>query len=384
MGDTTMCRGGRLRVAGRSGVLVAMSDPLLGRGRVPAIDVVRGFVMIVMTLDHASSSFNAQRLMVDGAATYTPGTALDPLQFAVRWVTHLCAPTFVLLAGVALALSVTRRLADGQRGSIDRDILIRGALLIALDAAWMGWVWRLDWPLQLGVLYAIGMAMIGMIALRRLPAPVVGALGVAILAGGEAVNHLLDPHSALVAATTAGGQIGHIYYLYPFLPWAGFLMIGWALGVRLAGPGLRARDWAGLAAIAAGVFVIVRGLDGYGNADLFRGGSSWIDWLHVSKYPPSLAYAALELAIAFALLAVAWRWPRPWWVLVVLGQTALFYYLLHVHLFKLAARALGLYKSAGLGVTVVAWLAMVALLVAPCCWYRRVKQRRPASVLRFL
>jgi uncharacterized membrane protein len=363
--------------------------------RLPAIDVVRGFVMVLMTLDHSSSAFYAQRALTDGAAMFSPDTILAPLPFITRWVTHLCAPTFVLLAGVSLALSVVRRQRGGAHGAlIDRDILIRGALLIALDVVWMGWIWRLGLPLQLGVLYAIGVAMIGMIALRRLPPLVVGSLGVAILVGGEAVTSLVDPTTTLAAATMAGGQVGSIYYLYPFLPWAGFLLLGWAIGMRIAAPGperpglgMRSRDWLALAGVAAGTFVAVRGLNGYGNAHLLRrdgAWTGWIEWLHVSKYPPSLAYAALELAIAFTLLAAVWRWARAWKPLVVLGQTALFFYLVHAHLFKGVALALGLYRTEGLGATYLAWLIMLVAMYPACRWYLGVKRRHPRSVLRFV
>jgi uncharacterized membrane protein len=366
--------------------------------RLPAIDLLRGFVMVLMALDHSSASFNARRTLSDSAALFPPDTVLEPISFVTRWVTHLCAPTFVFLAGVSLALSVARRQRSGIHGSrIDRDILMRGALLIALDIVWMGWIWRLGQPvLQLGVIYAIGMSLIGMIALRRLPPWVVGALGVAIMVGGEAVMPSLDPTTTLAAATMLGGQVGSIYWLYPFLPWAGFLLVGWALGVRIAGGragdglGMRARDWLVLAAIAAAVFAIVRGLNGYGNADLLRrDGSwdaSWIEWLHVSKYPPSLSYAALELGIAFALLAALWRVanPRIATPLLVLGQTALFFYLLHAHILKGVAVALGIYRTEGLGVVYLAWLALLVALYPVCRWYLGVKRRHPDSVLRFL
>ena len=353
--------------------------------RLPAIDVVRGIVMVLMTLDHASSSFNAGRLMQDSAATFHPGTVLDPLQFLIRWVTHLCAPTFVFLSGASLALSVARRQRDGMRSSlIDRDILIRGALLIGLEVVWMSWVFRLGLPLQMGVLYAIGASMIVMLALRRLPPAVVGGLGVAMVVGGEALNGLLDPHLTLVAATMSGGRIGPLLFLYPFLPWTGFMLLGWAAGMRLAGRGIRARDWLVLAAIAGATFLVVRGLDGYGNAHLYRDGGSWIDWLHVRKYPPSLSYAALELGIAFGVLALAWRWAKPWRPLVVFGQTALFYYLIHIHLFKAVAVPLGLYKSQGVAVTVIAWVAAMVALYPLCRWYLGVKRRHPHGVLRFV
>lgn len=364
-----------------------MTARLPGResARLPAIDAVRGIVMVVMTLDHSSSAFNHGRLMADGLATFRPDMVFDPLQFAIRWVTHLCAPSFVLLAGASLALSVTRRQRSGIEGSrIDRDILIRGALLIALDLVWMGWIWRLGLPLQLGVLYAIGVSMIGLIALRRLPAAVVGGLGLAVIAGGDALIAQIDPTAALATATMVPGQVGSIFFLYSFLPWTGIMLIGWAVGMRLAGPGMRVRDWLVLAAIALVTFAVVRGANGYGNAGMPRRDGSWIEWLHVSKYPPSLAYTGLELGIAFALLAAVWRWARPWKPLVVLGQTALFYYLIHAHVLKGGALVLGVYRTEGIAATLAGWLVMVVALYPACHWYLAAKRRHPASVLRFL
>src|SRR5436853_6786508 len=82
--------------------------------RLPALDWLRGLVMILMTVDHASGTFNAGRLMTDSLALYQPGTALPASQFLTRWMTHLCAPTFVFLAGAALALSVEKRQAAGD------------------------------------------------------------------------------------------------------------------------------------------------------------------------------------------------------------------------------------------------------------------------------
>src|SRR5262245_35997834 len=120
-------------------VLPAASAPT--SARLAALDQLRGLVMVLMTLDHASGEFNAGRLMPDGVALYTPGTPLPAAQFLTRWVTHLCAPTFVFLAGTALALSVARRRAAGDaEGAIDRFLVTRGAFIAALDPLWMSWV----------------------------------------------------------------------------------------------------------------------------------------------------------------------------------------------------------------------------------------------------
>ena len=63
---------------------------------------MRGFVMILMAIDHASQTWNAGRLSADSAylpsfdgtgPMWIPGSPLDEAQFYTRWITHLCAPT---------------------------------------------------------------------------------------------------------------------------------------------------------------------------------------------------------------------------------------------------------------------------------------------------
>src|SRR5439155_8510242 len=137
--------------------------------RLAALDWLRGLVMVLMTVDHASGTFNAGRLMTDGLALYQPGTPLPAAQFLTRWVTHLCAPTFVFLAGAALALSVGARRARGDGpAALDRFIVTRGLFILALDPLWMSWVFA-PGEVLLQVLYAIGAALVAMAALRRLP-----------------------------------------------------------------------------------------------------------------------------------------------------------------------------------------------------------------------
>src|SRR5580658_7417659 len=102
--------------------------------RIRAIDWLRGLVMMLMTVDHAGSVFDAAHLHGDDPARWVPGTPLPAGEFLTRWVTHLCAPTFVLLAGASLALSVEKR--RGQPG-LTRFIVTRGLLILALDPLWM-------------------------------------------------------------------------------------------------------------------------------------------------------------------------------------------------------------------------------------------------------
>jgi uncharacterized membrane protein len=353
--------------------------------RVAAIDATRGIAMILMTLDHASSAFNAGRLTGDGAAMLRPGP-IDPLQFAVRWVTHVCAPAFLLLAGMALALSIARRQARGDSGwSIDRDLLVRGLLLIVLEVCWMSWAWKLELgEVRLQVLYAIGASMIAMVALRRLPPIAVLLLAVALLFGSEALAHRLDREHVIAAGLVTGGRFSAHMVLYPVLPWLGFMALGFYLGGEIAAQRLRTwRPWGVLAIACAVSFVAIRAGNGYGNFDMLRGDDSLIAWLRLSKYPPSASYAAITLALVFAMLALFWRVasPRP---LIVLGQAALFFYVLHVHLLETVAFGFGLHRACGLAAVMIGWVATVAVLYPLCAWYVNVKRRHPNSVLRFL
>jgi uncharacterized membrane protein len=95
--------------------------------RTAAIDWMRGFVMVLMVIDHSSMAFDRNHLSQDSALYPDAATmALPSGEFFTRWMTHLCAPTFVFLAGTALALSIDRRVANGVKAwDIDKGILIR-------------------------------------------------------------------------------------------------------------------------------------------------------------------------------------------------------------------------------------------------------------------
>jgi len=139
--------------------------------------------------------------------------------------------------------------------------------------------------------------------------------------------------------------------------------------------------------VALGVFVVVRGLNGYGNSGLFRDDGSLIQWLHTAKYPASLAYLACELGIAWLLLAALWTADLPAWFrvpLTVLGQSAMFFYVLHAHLLRFGAWSLGLLRSSGLVATYVSAVVVIALLLPLCVRFRSYKVAHPESLAKYL
>jgi uncharacterized membrane protein len=367
------------------------------RRRYASIDWMRGIVMLLMVVDHASLAFNGNRFALDSAGSWTPGTALPPLEFSVRWLTHLCAPTFVFLAGTALAIMVERRLAKGMDpGQVDRDIVIRGVIILLVDPILISFGVR---QLTFQVMYAIGAAMILMAVLRKLPSSALVALSLAWIAFGEIPTGMMwDPgqgSSSIPAAfVTAWYLTPDLKVLYPLFPWLAMMMLGWVFGRHLldaregkarVSPAVTMLLWGG---IALTVFHVVRYANEYGNMFLYREGGSILQWLHVSKYPPSMSFMGLELGVLFVTLGVLMLIEplvtvRHNGVLLVFGQTAFFFYVVHRFVFDVSAHWFGLQGFGDLTTTMIVSLAMLMALYPCCRWYRSYKRAHPDSVLRF-
>jgi hypothetical protein len=144
---------------------------------------------------------------------------------------------------------------------------------------------------------------------------------------------------------------------------------------------------AGTAALI--VFALVRSQAGYGDMFLHRSDWSWQQWLHVSKYPPSLTYASLELGLLFVALAVMMTLEpiigvRKNGPFLVFGQTAMFFYLAHRLVLEIPATYFGLRGVGGLTTTYVVAAVLLVLLYPACLWYRSFKAAHPRSFLKYL
>jgi uncharacterized membrane protein len=374
-----------------------LSQTAYRKPRLAAVDIMRGIVMVLMAMDHASHAFNAGRYVRDSYMWYPAGAEIPVAQFFVRWVTHLCAPTFVFLAGFVLALSVAGRQARGEpERIIDRDIFIRGMLIMLLDPIWMSLGFGGGTVLQ--VLYAIGASFCLMVPLRRIGMRGLFAIGFGVFLFAEALAGLAvwagtDQRPGLMSTflVTGGTVTKGVFVLYPVLPWLAYMVVGWGCGLYMLSKNdfkpVRFFTMAGACSLV--VFLIVRGTNHYGNMLLYRYDHSLPQWLHVSKYPPSLSFAALELGLMFLVLALLFagyrnRRPSAANPLQVFGRTPLFFYILHVHLLAIAAWALNLHRAGGLVETVLATVAVLVVLYPLCRRYDRLKRARPQSLLRYL
>jgi uncharacterized membrane protein len=307
--------------------------------RRPAIDAVRGLVMIVMALDHLRDFLgNAHHDATDLAQTTGP-------LFVSRWITHFCAPTFFLLAGVSAYLS----LRSGRRtvGQAARFLIVRGLALIVLEQTvlrCLGWYFHFDYHyMNAGVLYGLGGSMILLGLLVWLPPGVSLAIGLAIVLGEAGIARLelgdggLGTLFALATRSRDFEPVSgyHFFVSYPPIPWFGAMAFGYGLADLVYGrSAVRRLPLLGFAAAFLAVFAIVRGLDLWDPSPWSAQPDALftvLSFVNVSKYPPSTPFLLLTLGVALLAILAFERWPRGRW-LETYGRVPLFFYVIHIPL----------------------------------------------------
>jgi uncharacterized membrane protein len=397
---------------------LSIATSLAAGVRLREIDMWRGLVIVLMALDHVRDYFHA------GAFLFNP---LDPERanaalYATRWITHLCAPSFVFLAG----LSAFLQLAKGKQvPHLSRFLLTRGLWLIALDLTIIsfGWAFALPFPLFMQVIWAIGWSMLALAGLVWLPRMAVLAIGLAIIAGHNLFDQVTPDHFGWLspfwtflheggALVIAGKPVGIVSY--PVLPWIGVMAFGYGLGaVFLTAEPQRDGRLLALGGVMFTLFLLLRGWNLYGDPDPWRARDDLIRsimaFLDVHKYPPSLMYVMATLGIGFMLIPLLARLRGPVSsVLLGFGGAPFFFYVLHiyvVHGLAIAANAAvgrdvsamfnffanmvaspERYQHLGfpLALVYVAWIIVLALLYPICRWWISVKQQRKGWWLSYL
>ena len=390
--------------------------------RLEAIDAVRGAVMILMALDHVRDFIDR------GAMSYSPTNLAmtTPAGFLTRWVTHVCAPTFMLLAGVGAFLWLH---GGRTKRQLSTFLLTRGLWLVALELTAMRLAYTFDLspqhPIFLLVLWALGLCMIGLALLIWLPVRVLGVLSVAVIAlhncldgvnaaqfgpAAWAWNLLHQPGAFSVAGATV--VVG-----YPLVPWVAVIALGFCMGeLFLLDRAVRRRWLAGIGAAATLLFVVVRMFNGYGDPAPWTAQRSptytVLSFLNTVKYPPSLEFLLMTLGPAF--LALAWfdrPGLKPSNPLVVFGRVPLFFFVVHFYAAHAAAALLALaqYGTGALAfifqpvpsmgghpesfparfgydlwATYVVWAVIVLALYPACWWFAAIKAKRRDWWLSYL
>ncbi len=370
------------------------------RHRLLYIDFARGVAMVLMAWDHVSSFWNPGHRGGEGLMGRKP-LFPDFTQFILRFITHICAPTFIFLAGAALALSAERRLARGEsRGQVSLRMAKRGAVLILLAVFVESPAFGLP-PLYFGVLSCIGLCLIIFSLLHRLPRGLILAFSTLIILAHPLLDlswiPVDDPWGWYMRVVIHEPSMDWVPYvgLYPIIPWVGVMGLGWCFGGLVSRNRWEERRLEVLLASTGGgllcLWLLVRLLNGYGNL-LPRAGSSLQDWLYMAKYPPSLAFLLWTLGSMFLILSLGLHLQRRgmiergiWGFILAFGRVPLFFYCSHLWLYRVrpgwtAVRPFTL----SLPATAVFWLLGLLILWRLCLRYGRLKMRYPESLLQYL
>lgn len=378
-----------------------------------SIDILRGLVLLLMALDYYRDFF--------GNASFSP-TDLEvttSAYFVTRWITHICAPAFALLAGMSAMI----QLGDGRsRKDVSLYLLRRGILLIFLEITIVtfGWNFSFDAPVLLQILFALGGGMILLAGLVWLPPVVsIGVAGGLMLVQGVdlfgigGAAEILPRKSGLWIILLGLGEFKfagvQFLCIYPVLPWFSAMALGFGLGgLYFRERSERVRAFALLGGAFLLLFLVLRGLNSYGNLYPWTPQDSTLwavfSFLNVEKFPPSLVFLLVTLGLVLLLLAwLEQARPAPLGVLAECGAVPLFFYVVHIYLGHISVVTLGILQGYGademigplwalpmdygfsLGMIYVFWLILMAVMIPLCRFYGAARHApdRP-RILKYL
>jgi uncharacterized membrane protein len=399
------------------------------RARIQSIDILRGLVMVIMALDHVRDFFFKADVSGGGASVALDPTNLattNPMLFFTRWITHFCAPTFIFLAGASAYLMSQKK----SKSELSAFLIKRGFWLILVEIVIItfGWTYNPSFGLIiLQVIWAIGISMVFLGVLVRLPYWLIFTIGFVIVFGHNLLNYPeINKHlqggflpdllyfSQFSMYPQDMNASHHVIIVYAFVPWLGVMMLGYCFGKlysKTVDPKWRRKILLLMGTVLILLFVIIRLLKGYGDPVAWsqqpRGEMyTFLSFFNVNKYPPSLAFLCMTIGTAMILLAglekIQNRLTR---FFLVFGRVPMFYYILHFYLIHTIAIIVFfvqgfsvneivtkgnpfLFKPPGFGFGLigvyVVWLVVFLSLYPLCKKYNRYKSTHTQWWLSYL
>jgi uncharacterized membrane protein len=304
--------------------------------------------MIIMALDHVRD------YLYSGSFYYDPLdlTKTSGILFFTRWITHFCAPIFMLLAGTSASLIGQKK----TKKELSVFLIKRGLWLIFLEmfVVNLGWNFNITFPMFFFItIWALGLSMIILAALIHLPKKLILGLSVVIILGHNLLDGVHVQGSSLEAF---GWSLLHdqqfftwhkeiLLVGYPIVPLMAVMSLGYCLGDWFSAgydAGKRQRNLLIAGSSFIVVFIVLRYSNLYGDPvkwttqkDAFF---TFLSFIKVNKYPPSLLYVLLTVGSAFLFLSFTEKLKGGIVnVVSVYGRVPMFYYLIHIYVIHLVA-----------------------------------------------
>ena len=385
--------------------------------RINSIDITRGFVMVIMALDHVRDFMHTSSMIQSPTNLETTTTLL----FMTRWITHLCAPTFVFLSGVSAYISFRKSNSISESRVF---LLKRGIWLVILEFTLINFVLWYDIHFRLmimEVISAIGMSFIVLSLLLKLPSKTIGIIGLVIIFTHNLLQGISVPANPILVFLSSvlfrpfmmNVTPGFSFYTaYPLIPWLGIMLTGFACGELFEIPAeKRNKIFLRIGLGALSLFAVIRFINIYGDPSGWSQQKpaffTFLSFINTTKYPPSLLFTLLFIGIMFLVLFISEKYNN-WFtaMLAVYGRVPLFYFIIHlaiIHSLMFAMLYLqgfgssdllfgifnnGRPKTGGgleLPAIYLIWLSVVVLLYPVCRWYGRYKSGHSENqLLRYL
>lgn len=350
--------------------------------RLLAIDALRGFVILIMLLDHVRETIYLHHQVPDPMNI----SETEPALFFSRMASHLCAPIFVFLTGLSAYLFQQKSQSIRETRLF---LLKRGLFLIFLELTLVNFAWTAQFlpeKVYLQVIWAIGLSMIALSALIGLPRILQITLAGVIIAG----HNLLD----FIDVSQSESAWKYLWYIlhdrgwieiseqfkmrtsYPLLPWIGVILAGYVMGTLFTSQVSFAQRKAQLlkyAMIGLGGFFVLRFINIYGDKawqNMPTTLETVMSFFNLTKYPPSLFFILFNVSIGLLLLVLFERYQQKKWIyyLTVYGSVPMFFYLLHLYVLKLiyviCVALFGLTHGKYFGVDDVSTLWIVSIILS--------------------
>lgn len=374
-------------------------------GRLPFLDRTRGLIMIFMALDHTLFFWSSERisnegfpLLINGAVTFNPVGSSSALAFLVMFLSNICAPGFLLIAGYVLALSIKKREFKGlSSASISHHLQRRGILLIAFQVFIASPAFNLPMLLQtnsrsvltwgtffsLSILSTIGIGLF-MLSLGRhiFPWKLFALSGVLYVLSQVFLSSftlsypshlpLEQAWLALLVLPISFSPGALLNNNFPVIPWLVPLALGWLYGhtyVEQRGIAYEAKRFAISGFCSLGLFLIFRFA---GVGDYLLPDGTFLGFFSLSKYPPSPDYFLLNLGLVFLLLFLFYRLPqtsRIGGILEDFGRAPLLFYNTHLWLYAAVPALLSNFNGYSVSFGVAAWFLGLLILYPLCHGY---------------
>jgi uncharacterized membrane protein len=209
-------------------VIVANIKP---KSRIESIDLLRGIIMIIMAIDHVRDYFHFDAFLYSPVDISQTSAGL----FFTRWITHLCAPTFIFLAGVSAYFVAQRK----TRNDTSFFLLSRGIWLVLLQLTLIRFAWNFDPFFHYNsntIISTIGICMIVLSGLIYLPMKTIFFTGLIMVAGHNLLDGISFEEGTLMDSLWSflhvqkSFDLGNGYafaVLYPIIPWVGVMALGY-------------------------------------------------------------------------------------------------------------------------------------------------------------